>query len=115
MKSDKLIQLNLSFPTCYDDSYNYFRNIGAYFDYFDTNKITNYLKDTIRKNPQKAIEIKFGNSDAYSRFIEEFFTNKKIFDVIRDAIGKRNTYVEYSYVDWEEINYLRITVKWEDV
>jgi hypothetical protein len=66
-------------PKCTDDSYNYYRINGMYYENWDSDVIYNAMMESVR-NGESTIVMKFGTQDAYERAKVELFTNKLYYD-----------------------------------
>ncbi len=66
-------------PACTDESYNYFRLNGMYYDTFDYDEIHDVLMDAVR-NDQDSISMKFGTQDAYQAAYAELIEGSLLDD-----------------------------------
>ncbi len=112
MQNNSEIKQDIVFPSCTDDSLNYYRNKGCYFDSYDKSKINNYLNDLFSNGIYEKIELKFGNNNDFSNFLEDYFgRTKNIFDVVKSAnrgyYGTINVSTQYI----EEANYICINIE----
>lgn len=100
------------YPDCEDNSYNYYRLKGCYFDTYDKAAIENYLGAKIKNNELSNIEMKFNNFDDFSAFIRDFMDggeNAYIFEVMKNNINSGWTNINYNYEYSENSFYAKIT------
>lgn len=71
---------SIPLPACTDDSYNFYRINGMYYETYDYNTVYNALMDSVW-NGRSSIVMKFGSDGAYQTAKYELFTNK----IYRDA------------------------------
>ncbi len=69
----------VSFPSCTDDSYNYYKINGMYYDTWDKGVIYDALMASVQ-NGESAIVMKFGTQEAYETAKYELFTNRLYYD-----------------------------------
>ncbi len=112
MEDSMPIKLYFTFPECTDDSLNYYRLKGCYFDSYNKIAVNDYLKSVFAKGIYQGIELKFANDVDFERFLDDYFGKTKyIFDVVKSA--NRGYYgtinVSTNYID--TANYIRINIE----
>jgi len=101
-----------SYPSCVDDSLNYYKIKKCYFYYYNKQEIEDFLKNKMENGIYTDIEIKFSDNESFKEFIRDFLDseNSGIMDVIKeqnpDFYGSIN--VSYSFV--ESSNFLRLSM-----
>ncbi len=104
-------RINVVYPSCHDDSYNYFKMNGCYFEKYDENVISNYLISTLKNGNMDDIEFKFGSTEELNKFNEEFMANGVVFKVIRKALNNNKDTIYYHWNYWNPGNsYCRIKI-----
>ncbi len=111
MDDGRTIPLNVNYPSCTDDSLNYYNQKGCYFHQYDKNEIESYIRGKLEEEIYTDIEFKFSSVDDYNKFIEDFFSgdSPKIFDVLRKMKKFRNKTIDLNYYLIEEMYYVEIS------
>lgn len=73
---------SIALPACTDDSWNYYKINGMYYETFDYDTVYNALMDSVESGRQ-SIVMKFGSADAYSEAKEQLFTDKMYNDAVQ--------------------------------
>ena len=71
--------VSVPLPECSDDSYNYYKRNGLYYEYFDYDTIYNALMNSVWSD-ESYIVMKFGSEDAYNSARYELFQNNMLND-----------------------------------
>ncbi len=102
------IENNMSYPTCTDESLNYFRINGNYFDDYDKDKIGEYIGSEIQKGNYDGIEAKFGEDAEFNCFVQDFLKNGAADTYAKKATGGTSNYNTWEYFYKDKIHYIRI-------
>ena len=97
-------------PSCTDESLNYYRLNGMYYEYFDYDSVYNALMNSVW-NDQTSVTMKFGSADAYESAKYEIFSNGLLSDAanyLMEIYGTRTW--NYSYNTDDE--FCVITIYW---
>ena len=73
---------SIALPACTDDSWNYYKINGMYYETFDYDTVYNALMDSVESGRQ-SIVMKFGSADAYSEAKEQLFTDRMYNDAVQ--------------------------------
>ncbi|MBQ6323098.1 MAG: hypothetical protein IJI24_09505 [Lachnospiraceae bacterium] len=97
-------------PVCDDDSYNYYRRNGMYYESFDYDTIYGVLMNSVW-NGQESVTMKFARAEDYNTAVYELFSNHMLEDpaAYLMEINGRTTW-NYSYNHDPEFNL--ITIYW---
>ena len=83
---DPLYEFEL--PECSDDSMDYYKQEGAFFEEYDREKIGDYLGAHFTDDPYGVVEFKMGDLQYYVRAINDLFDERAyIYDIIEDSLG----------------------------
>ena len=103
--------VSVPLPECYDDSYNYYKRNGQYYEYFDYNTIYNALMNSVWSD-ESYIVLKFGSSEAYNSAKYELFQNNMLNDAGQYLMQVYGTSTwNYRYHTDDEFNL--ITIYWK--
>lgn len=76
-----------TYPSCYDDSYNYYVLEGCYFEYYDRDEVEAYFADLLSNKLIRNIEMKFCDAEsfyeAYTDLFDDGDRDGYIFDIIK--------------------------------
>ncbi len=98
-------------PSCTDDSYNYYKLNGMYYETFDRTAIYDALMNSVW-NGDANIAMKFGSREAFDTAKYEIFSNGLIQDAAQYLMKSYGmTTWNYSYHTDEEFNL--ITIDWD--
>lgn len=100
----------VALPQCTDDSYNYYRINGMYYENWNSDAIYSALMESVRSG-EAAIVMKFGTQEAYERAKVELFTNKLYYDAdqyLMEQYGVSTWNNRYSTDDEFRV----ITIQW---
>ena len=100
----------VTFPPCTDDSYNYYKINGMYYESWDKDVIYQALMDSVH-NGEAAIVMKFGTQEAYDTAKYELFTNRLYYDAdlyLMETHGVSSWNNRYATDD----EFLVITIQW---
>lgn len=61
------------YPSCDDDSYNYYVLEGCYFDYYDRDEVDDYFGNLLKNGLIRSIELKFSNEEAFYEAYYDLF------------------------------------------
>lgn len=83
----------LPLPECTDDSYNYYKQNGTWYDSYDEDAVYNVLADSINMGYEKA-EFKFADRDSYSQAEAALVDGDLIERAVRDnyVFGQGETF-----------------------
>lgn len=102
------------FPSCTDDSLNYYRLNGAYFDSYDRETVRDYLVSTMRNGKMTGVEMKFGSQEAYQNAMSDLFTgNRYIETILLDYRSFGVHSIAYTYGFMEDCNYLVLNIHYQ--
>ena len=110
LQSTHTAEADFALPACTDDSYDYYRLNGMYYDTFDYDTIYMALMNSVWEE-RRYVTFKFGSREAYDTAMYEFFSNGMLQDpaqYLMDIYG-RSTW-NYHYNTEEEFNL--ITIYW---
>lgn len=96
-----------TFPECTDDSLNYYRSIGAFFETYERNEVERYLLENLKNGKLIGLELKFGSPEAYNSAMWDLFTGNRYIETI--LINYRSfgvSSIAYSYGFMEDCNYI---------
>ncbi len=96
-----------SYPECLDDSLNYYRLQGMYFENYDREEIGEYLSEKVDSGQTDDIEMKFGSTEAYQEAVNDLITEQNIYDMVNDTLGYQR--IRCSYVGDEDAAYLSVS------
>ena len=97
-------------PACTDESYNYYRLNGMYYEVFDYDRIHQALMDSVYAQ-SSSISMKFAWREDYDTAVYELFSNGLISDAARYLMDVNGTSTwNYSY--HTEDAFLLITIYW---
>ena len=98
-------------PACTDDSYNYYKLNGMYYETFDYDTIYNTLMNSVWNNADYCV-MKFGSDEAYQQARTEIFDNGMLRDptqYLMDTYGQSSW--NYTYNTDDEFDL--ITIYWQ--
>ena len=101
---------SISLPQCTDDSWNYYKINGMYYETFDYDTVYNALMDSVQSG-RSSIVMKFGSADAYNEAKQQLFTNKMYNDAVQYLMqvnGTDSWNTRYSCDD----SFYVITIQW---
>lgn len=107
----KIIEDAFEFPSCTDDSYNYYKRLGAFFETYDRTAVAEYLKTSLQNGKMLGLELKFGSGEAYQNAMYDLFTGNRAIETILlnyRSIGVRS--ISYSYGFMDECYYIVLNV-----
>ena len=99
-------------PACTDDSYDYYRRNGHYFETFDTQTVYDALMNSVWAD-QPLAELKFGDADAYETAKYEIFQNGLIGDAAQYLMQVYGT-SSWSYSYHCDDTFRLITIYWRE-
>ena len=103
--------VSVPLPECTDDSYNYYKRNGLYYEYFDYDTIYNALMNSVWSD-ESYIVMKFGSEDAYNSAKYELFQNNMLNDAGQYLMQVYGTSTwNYRYHTDEE--FCLITIYWK--
>ena len=75
---------HFTIPTCTDDSLEFLKLEGAYFETYDEDVLKNYIADAAKDDNLYRLPVRFANAADYERFKAEFLsdTDAKIWDAL---------------------------------
>lgn len=103
-------EADFALPSCSDESYDYYRMNGLYYEYFDYDTVYSALMNSVWEE-RRYVTFKFGSKEAYDSAMYEFFSNGMLQDpaqYLMDLYGL-NTW-NYRYNTEEEFHL--ITIYW---
>ena len=101
---------DFTLPACTDESYNYYRLNGMYYEVFDYDAVYGALMDSVWEE-RPYVELKFGSEEALEQAKQAFFTDGMMQDpaqYLMDLYGLRSWNYRYNI---DEDFYL-ITIYW---
>lgn len=102
--------VDVPLPSCTDESLNYYRLNGMYYEYFDYDAVYDALMNSVW-NDQNSVTMKFGTAEAYESAKYELFSNGMLSDAagyLMEIYGTRTW--NYSYNTDDE--FCVITIYW---
>ena len=104
-------QVLVPLPACTDDSYNYYKRNGMYYEVFDIDTIYDALMESVQAG-EDSIAMKFADEQGYETALYELFT----LDLVNDALQYLMRYYglqtwHYSY--HEDRDFYLITIYWK--
>ena len=88
-------------PQCFDDSEDYYKTTGAYFEDYDRSVLEDYIAGKLKADAGSVIEFKMGDYSGYSSAINDLFGDRAyIYDIIDDTLG-------YGFTQGQEVYYLQ--------
>lgn len=100
-----------TFPSCTDDSLNYYKTTGAYFETYQRGEVEQYVLENLKNGKMLGVEMKFGSADAYQSAMWDLFTGNKYIETI--LINYRSfgvSSIAYSYGFMEDCYYIVLNV-----
>ena len=107
---EALRKADFALPACTDESYDYYRMNGMYYETFDYDTIYMALMNSVWEE-RRYVTFKFGSREAYDTAMYEFFSNGMLQEpaqYLMDLYG-RSTW-NYRYNTEEEFHL--ITIYW---
>lgn len=101
---------NIALPACTDDSYNYYKINGMYYDTFDYDTIYRALMSSV-ENGDGSITMKFGSAQAYETAKTELFTNN-MYDDAAQYLMEENGVSSWSTKYACDDEFHVITIQW---
>ncbi len=102
----------VAMPACTDDSYNYYKLNGMYYESFDYNTIYNALMDSVW-NGRSSVTMKFGSSEAYETAQTELFQNGLIQDAAQYLMDQ-NGVSTWNYTYTADDDFYLLTIYWQN-
>ena len=102
--------ITLPLPSCTDDSYNYYRISGQYYEYFDYDAVYMALMNSVWEE-RAQVSMKFGSYEAYQSAVYELFSNGMLHDpanYLMEIYGLRSLTYNYHTDD----DFYVITIYW---
>lgn len=101
----------VTIPECTDDSYNYYKLNGMYYDAFDYNTVYQALMNSVWSD-QSSIVMKFGSAEGYQTAKYELFQNNMLGDAGQYLMEVYGTSTwNYRYYTDDDFNL--ITIYWK--
>lgn len=97
-------------PSCYDDSYNYYRMNGMYYDTFDPDEIYGVLMDSVESG-QKSVTMLFGSGEAYQAAMQSLFEEGLTEDAA-SYVMRQQGLTRYNYYYYPDEVFHMITIVW---
>lgn len=104
-------EISVPLPSCTDDSYNYYRLNGMYYDSFDYDRIYQALMDSVYAQ-QSSVTFKFARREDYDTAIYELFSNGMISDAAGYLMSLYGT-TSWNYSYHTEDDFQLITIYWQ--
>lgn len=104
-------QVSVPLPECTDDSYNYYKRNGLYYETFDYDTIYNALMNSVWSDSE-AIVMKFGSAEGYESAKYELFENNMLSDAgqyLMEVYGTDRWNYRYQTDD----DFYLITIYWK--
>lgn len=75
-------------PECPDDSMDYYKRTGAYFEEYDRYAVGDYIGKKLYADPEGVVEFKMGDSAEYEQASYDLFEDRAyIYDIIEEWLG----------------------------
>ena len=75
-------------PECYDDSEDYYKTTGAYFEDYNRSELGEFIAEKLERDAESVIEFKMGDHSGYSSAINDLFGDRAyIYDIIENNLG----------------------------
>ncbi len=99
-------------PVCTDDSYNYYKNQGSYFESYSRETVGKYLKAKFAAGQYSNIDLKFADAVSYRQCVEDLLSgsNPYIFTLVKEANPGFTGRIAYNYDYVDEARYICLTV-----
>ena len=98
-------------PACTDNSYNYYRLNGMYYETFDYDTIMDALMNSVWEE-RSSVTFKFGSEEAYQTALYEFFSNGMLQEPSQYLMDIYGT-TSWSYRYRQEEEFCLITIYWK--
>ncbi len=86
--------MTFTYPTCTDNSLNYYVKSGTYFETYDRLRLYNAIVLHMRELGKKQFVLKFANKDAWDKAIADLFEKNYYWTNLVDALKKRKINVK---------------------
>jgi hypothetical protein len=96
-----------TYPECDDDSLNYFKLNGSWFDSYDVSTVKQYIASKIQSNDTEQIDIKFADHDSYQAAYTDLFDNGVLVGLLKLYYHQG---CSYSYTTDEAADYIRLSI-----
>ena len=97
-------------PPCDDDSYNYYRLNGCYFDTFNYDTIYSHLMNSVWNGDASAV-LRFGTREAYDQAVYELFEGKLLNDAAQ-YLMQINGVHRWNYRYHTDDDFYTVTLYW---
>lgn len=87
---------DISLPFCTDESYNYYRKKGCWYENYDKERIFEVLKRDIEANSQKT-ELCFQEEEGYRQAVQDIVEG----DLIQEVIQKTSVFSPRQQISWQ--------------
>lgn len=75
-------------PSCDDDSMDYYKRTGAYFEGYDRYLTGDFIGVGFARDPEGVVEFKIDDASEYERAVSDLFDGRAyIYDIIEDSLG----------------------------
>lgn len=95
-----------TYPSCTDESLNYFRLSGSWFDQYDAATVSAYLTDRFSSGEHTA-DLKFADDDSYQQAVQDLLESGTLRSVLSRCYPGGCT---YRYTTDEAADYIRIEI-----
>ncbi len=114
LKDGTIIVLATTFPACSDDSLNYYRLLGCYFEKYNEDAISDYIMTCLRQGNNNNIEFKFANKQIYDFFINKYLSqdNPYIFKMASRFQSVFGGKIRVAYSTIESAYYVSVSVEY---
>lgn len=82
--SEHEIFMGFDYPNCVDNSLNYYRQMGCYFDTYDRRAVYEYIMNRVATYGSDKITLKFANTEYYQQATSEIFTSEYLQELAND-------------------------------
>ena len=110
LRKTHIPEADFDLPSCTDESYNYYRINGMYYETFDYDTVYQALMNSVWEE-RRYITLKFGSREAYDTAVYEFFSNGMLQEpsqYLMNLYGTRS----WNYHYYTEEEFCLITIYW---
>lgn len=103
------------YPTCTDDSYNYYKLMNCYFESYDRETVGNYIANKLENGHYDEVVLQFADQATYMEAKRDLFEGQGqkgyITKIIRKSLWNSDwKNIGYSYLCDDDTNYIAISV-----
>ena len=105
-------EASVALPACTDDSYNYYRLNGMYYDHFDYQRVYDALMGSVRAD-QSRVMLKFADDEGYTEAKRQLFDENMINDAAQ-YLMKTYGAAHWDYTYQTDDAFRLITIYWKE-